>query len=139
MKVQLLEGGYLPERAHFDDAGLDLRTPEAFTVVSFESYVVDLKVCVQIPVGYCGELKSKSGLNVKYFVESAGGIIDSSYRGSIRARIKNEGKEPYTFERGEKVCQLVIYPVGLFDVEQVDELDPSVSGRDKDGFGSTGR
>lgn len=132
MKVKVFDGGYMPEHAHFDDAGYDLRTPIAFTLMPLESMVIDVKVAFQIPIGWFGELKSKSGLNVNFFVESCGGVLDASYRGSIKARIKNTSKHPYTFYRGDKICQVVFQQCGLFDLEQVDELDPSVSGRDAD-------
>lgn len=139
MKVKVFEGGYLPRRAHFDDAGIDFRTPEEFTLVAFDSHVVDLKVAVQIPIGYCGLMFPKSGLNVKADVITHTGVIDSGFRGTIKVRMQNTGGEPYHFEKGDKVTQMVIVPCGLFDIEQVDELDPSESGRDGNGWGSSGK
>lgn len=139
MKVKVLEGGHMPERAHFDDAGIDFFTPEGFTLAPFDSRVVDLKVAVQIPIGYFGKLESKSGLNVKHGVVSCGGVIDSGFRGSIKVRIMNQGEDPYTFEKGDKIVQMVLLPCGLFDLERVDKLDPSESGRDNSGWGSTGK
>lgn len=139
MKVKIYDGGYLPTRAHFDDAGLDLRTPEEFTLNAKESAVIDLCIAVQIPVGYYGELKSKSGLNVLHNIQSMGGVIDSSYRGSIKARITNNGDDAYTFHRGDKICQMVIMPCALLDVQQAAYLDESASGRENNGFGSSGR
>ncbi|MDD6716952.1 MAG: dUTP diphosphatase [Firmicutes bacterium] len=139
MNIKLLENGIMPTRAHFDDAGIDLYTPSEFTLLPGMSQVVNTKVAVQIPIGYFGKIESKSGLNVRHNIQSAGGVIDSGYRGSIQVRITNNGQVPYTFERGDKLCQMVLIPVGLFDLTQVDELDVSESGRDNKGFGSTGR
>lgn len=140
MKFKILDGGFLPTRAHFDDAGIDFRTPEAFTLApNGGAKVVDLKVAVQIPIGYFGKMESKSGLMVKSGVVCAGGIVDSGFRGTIKVRMINNGDEPYTFEKGDKVVQMVLIPCGLFDIELVDELDLSDSGRNKSGYGSTGR
>jgi len=74
------------------------------------------------------------------------GIIDSGYRGEIRARFQfleptteNEAQSYFKFEIiGYRVLQLVIVP--YFDItltEEVSELDNS--DRQDGGFGSTGR
>lgn len=140
MKFKILDGGFLPTRAHFDDAGIDFRTPEAFTLApNGGAKVVDLKVAVQIPIGYFGKMESKSGLMVKNGVVCAGGIVDSGFRGTIKVRMINNGDEPYTFEIGDKVVQMVLIPCGLFDIEPKEELDVSDSGRNESGWGSTGR
>lgn len=137
MKVKLSDGAFVPERAHKEDAGLDLRTPVPFILGAHESYVVDFGVAVEIPIGYYGELMSKSGLNVKHNIQSAGGVIDSGYTGTIRGRITNNSDYDYEFKRGDKVMQLVIKPCLCCGVNVVDELVDSDRGTD--GFGSTGR
>ena len=139
MNVKVFDGGYMPRRAHFDDAGIDLLTPEGFTLRPGESRVVDLKVGFEIPVGYFGKLESKSGLNVNHGVICPGGVIDSGFRGSVKVRMMNTGSEDYTFMRGDKVVQMVLIPVLLADLNEVDELTPSEFGRDNSGYGSTGR
>lgn len=140
MKFKILDGGFLPTRAHFDDAGIDFRTPETFTLApNGGAKVIDLKVAVQIPIGYFGKMESKSGLITQKGVTCAGGIVDSGFRGTIKVRMINNGDEPYTFEKGDKVVQMVLIPCGLFDIEPKEELDLSDSGRNESGWGSTGR
>lgn len=140
MKVMVERGGYMPQRAHFDDAGIDFRTPEEFTLQPHGgSRVVDLKVRVKIPVGCFGKLESKSGLNVNHNIQCTGGVIDSGFRGSIKVRITNNGDQAYTFKQGDKIVQMVLIPVLLADLQQVPMLDDSISGRDEAGWGSTGR
>lgn len=145
MKVKVYGGGYLPERAHFDDAGADLRTVVGFTLqpagYNGDSVVVNTQVAFEIPVGWYGKLESKSGLNVKHAVVCTGGVIDSGFRGTVKVRMMNQGHEPYTFHAGDKICQIVFMPCGLFTFEDVGdgELDPADSGRNYNGWGSTGR
>lgn len=143
MKVKVEEGGYMPERAHFDDAGIDFRTPEAFELAPAgepgDQHVVDLKVGIEIPIGYYGKMESKSGLMVNHGVCCMGGIVDSGFRGTVKVRMINHSHEAYRFEKGDKVVQMVIQPVLLAVIEEVEELDPSESGRDASGWGSTGR
>ena len=136
MKVKLDSGAYMPERAHRYDAGLDIRAREGKIVPAHGSAIFDTGVHVAIPEGYVGMLKSKSGLNVKYGITSEG-VIDADYTGSIVAKLYNHSDVDYTVQKSDKITQLVIQPVALFDVELVSSLDYSERG--DNGFGSTGR
>jgi len=142
MKVKLDQGAYMPERAHELDAGYDLMTPGRFVVGSFTTFngdgmaMIDTGIHVEIPAGHVGFLKSKSGLNVHHNL-TCDGTIDAGYTGSIIVKIYNHGPEPYTFQRGDKVAQLVIVPIVTPDLEQVQDLAETERG--SNGFGSTGR
>lgn len=135
MKVVIDPGCYMPERAHEDDAGLDLRTPHDVVVPSFGSAVIDTGVHMQIPVGMVGMLKSKSGLNVKSGITSEG-VIDAGYTGSIVAKLYNQSGKTCLLKAGSKITQIVILPVIKLPLEVVDKLDDSERG--SNGFGSTG-
>lgn len=136
MKIKLDDGAFVPERAHELDAGLDLRSPDNYLIPARGSRVIDTGVHVNIPIGWTGFLKSKSGLNVKYGITSEG-VIDSGYSGAIIAKLYNNSDEEYAVSKGDKITQLVILPCALFDVELTDEI--SSGERGSNGFGSTGR
>ena len=136
MRVKLDKGAYMPERAHDLDAGYDLRTPSAFTIRPHDSTVIDSGVHVQIPAGYVGFLKSKSGLNVKAGITGEG-VVDAGYTGSIRVKLYNNGTRQRFFCKGDKIIQLVLLPIFTPDLEQVDSLEETDRG--DAGFGSTGR
>jgi dUTP pyrophosphatase len=137
IKVALDNGAYMPERAHSFDAGMDLKTPIGAYVCGHDSTVIDTGVHVQIPEGYVGMLKSKSGLNVKDGITSEG-VIDAGYTGSIKVKLYNHSQDTKEFSRGDKITQLVIVPCMLCDCEEipVGELDGE---RGDNGFGSTGK
>lgn len=59
-------GAFPPERAHKEDAGLDLRSPVEVTVPAHGSAVIDTGVHMELPVGSCGMLIPKSGFNVRH-------------------------------------------------------------------------
>ena len=141
IKVVLDQGAYMPERAHEDDAGYDLRTPKRVVVPPAPdqgagSAVIDTGVHIAIPKGYVGLLKSKSGLDVKHGI-SGEGVIDSGYTGSIMAKLYNHTAKPYVFREGDKIIQLVIVPILQDNMERVLALDNT--DRMMNGFGSTGR
>lgn len=137
MKIVLDKGAYMPKKAHEADAGYDLRTPERVVLRRGESVCIDTGVHMEIPKGWYGKLESKSGLNAKHSIVSLGGVIDSSYTGSIVAKLYNFGSEDYVFEAGDKVIQIVFMPCGNFSLIQVDNLEETERGNS--GFGSTGR
>lgn len=136
MKIMLDDGAYMPTRAHSMDAGLDLYSPVDAWLMPQASAVIDTGVHVELPPGSVGFLKSKSGLNVRYGILGEG-VIDAGYIGSIRVKLYNHSEEGYYIQRGDKITQLVILPVILPDLEQVDSLEDTERGCG--GFGSTGR
>lgn len=136
MKIKLDKGAFMPVRAHDTDAGADLRSPIDAVVPARGSQVVDTGVHIQLPHGYVGMLKSKSGLNVRHGITSEG-VIDEGYTGPIKLKLYNHRYSPYFIERGDKITQLVIVPCEYVSFELVDELDDSERG--DSGFGSTGK
>lgn len=151
MKVMLDPGAKMPTRAHETDAGLDLYAPYDFilpqssasteeTLDGFRAKAgcrtVNTGVHVEIPAGYVGMIKSKSGLNVNRGVISEG-VIDSGYTGSIRVKLYNLGKDEVFIEKGQKISQLVILPIITPELELVDSLE--ATDRGEGGFGSTGK
>lgn len=136
MKIMLDDGAYMPTREHSMDAGLDLYSPVDVLLMSQASAVIDTGVHVELPPGSVGFLKSKSGLNVRHGILGEG-VIDAGYTGSIRVKLYNHSGDTYNIRRGDKITQLVILPVILPDLEQVDSLEDTDRGAN--GFGSTGR
>lgn len=136
INVILDDGAFMPKRAYPYDAGLDIFTPVDFVVPSKGSATIDTGVHMQIPKGYVGMLKSKSGLNVKHSLVGEG-VVDAFYNGSIRVKLYNHGDKDATFARGDKVTQIVIMPIVTPTPVLVDTFPETDRGNN--GFGSTGR
>ncbi|MBQ3890682.1 MAG: dUTP diphosphatase [Lachnospiraceae bacterium] len=136
IKVVLDEGAFMPDKAHREDAGFDLRVPEKITIEPHGSIVVDTKVHMAIPAGYVGFIKSKSGLNVKCGLR-AEGVIDAGYTGPIVVKMYNDTDNAHTFERGDKLTQLVILPIPMVELTLADSLEETARG--DGGFGSSGK
>lgn len=152
MKIMLDEGAKMPTRAHPYDGGLDLYAPKTVSVqgckysapingygygmVTIGQKVIDTGVHVEIPEGYVGFIKSKSGLMVNNGLLTDG-TIDAHYTGSIKVKLFNTSPKDYKINAGDKIAQLVIVPCLLPDLELVDHLEETDRG--DGGFGSTGR
>lgn len=136
LKIQLDDGAIMPERAHTEDAGLDLFTPEEVEVPARGSATIDTGVHVQLPEGTAGVLMSKSGLNVNLDITSTG-LIDEGYTGSIKVKLYNHGNRTIIIGEGRKISQLVIVPVQRPVPIQVEQITGGARGTG--GFGSTGK
>lgn len=95
-------------------------------------------VRLEIPAGYEGQVRPRSGLAAKHGITmvNAPGTIDSDYRGEIRVILVNLSDTPYVVHRGDRIAQLVIAPVlqVTFETTAV-----NTTTRGEGGFGSTGR
>ena len=128
----------LPGYAKPGDAGLDLRASGAVTLEPGERRLVPTGVAVAIPEGHAGLVLPRSGLAMQKGVTvlNAPGLIDSGYRGELKVLLINHGAGAVGIERGERIAQLVIQPVGRARLVEVERLPESARGTG--GFGSTG-
>lgn len=134
IKVKVDAGGFMPTKAYASDAGFDIFTPTDLKV--YREEIVDTCVHMQIPDGYVGFIKSKSGLAMNRHIHSDAGVVDAGYSGSIAVKLVNYGNTPQVFKRGEKIAQIVLLPIP--DAELVETVSLDDSERGANGFGSTG-
>lgn len=130
----------VPVYKHGGDAGADMRAdvPGPVTIAPGESAWVGTGVRLEVPEGHVGLQFPRSGLGCRHGICLANGVgvIDSGYRGEVRAKLLNLGSEPYTVNPGDRVCQLVVVPFVRLDFERVAELGGTDRG--EGGYGSTG-
>lgn len=141
INVMLDDGAFMPTRAHDDDAGLDLYSPVCFVVPGDpewnECYAeVDTGVHIQIPKGYVGDVKSKSGLMMNDNI-TTDGTVDAGYTGSVRVKLFNHGLNSVRIEKGQKIAQLVIKKIITPKPVLVTSFEKTERGAN--GFGSSGK
>ena len=141
--IKLDKGAIMPTKAHPSDAAFDLYAQKLAygwncrCIGSKESLLIETGVSMAIPDGYCGIIKSRSGLSVKNGVDIGAGVIDSGYRGEIKVLLRNQGGSEVVIENADRIAQLMIVPVPQVEFNQVDELDEADRG--DNGFGSSGK
>ncbi|MDD7586626.1 MAG: dUTP diphosphatase [Corynebacterium glucuronolyticum] len=129
----------LPQRAHADDAGIDLHSAENITLQPGERALVSTGIAMAIETGYVGLIHPRSGLAAKkgLSIVNTPGTIDSGYRGEIKVCLVNTDRsEAIDIARGDRIAQLLIQKIELPVVVEVDELDETERG--EGGYGSTG-
>lgn len=132
----------IPSRATAGSAAFDLRAN--FYELGSASIQPGCTLAVrtgwifEIPMGYVGKLYIRSGLAMKHGLSLANGvgIIDSDYRGEVKAVIRNCGDHLYTIKHQDRIAQLIIEPIATPDLVIAESLTDTV--RAAGGFGSTG-
>lgn len=118
-------------------AGADLRAAMDVTIDPGETMLVRTGIALEIPAGFEGQIRSRSGLaKIGIVVANSPGTIDSDYRGEIGVLLRNDGRSAFHLVYGARIAQLVIAPVARAEFVRADDL--SDTERDVDGFGSTG-
>ena len=129
----------MPAYAYEGDAGLDLRATEDAVLQPFERKLVSCGIAIAIPQGYAGFVVPRSGLAAKHGISivNAPGLIDSNYRGEIKAILVNlDPHNPFEINHGDRIAQLVIMATPAVTLMASSELSDTERGTG--GFGSSG-
>jgi dUTP pyrophosphatase len=128
----------LPSYATDGAAGMDLRSSEDIRLLPGERAAVRTGLYVEIPRGWEGQVRPRSGLALKYGVTllNSPGTIDSDYRGEIRVILVNLGRETFTVKRGDRIAQIIFSRHERAELRETEDI--SGTGRASGGFGSTG-
>ncbi|MFA6107441.1 MAG: dUTP diphosphatase [Candidatus Latescibacterota bacterium] len=141
-RVRVMRTGRQPLPAYETDgsAGMDLRADlaETLTLGPGERILVPTGLKLEIPPGYEGQVRPRSGLALKRGLTllNAPGTIDSDYRGEVGVILINLSAEPQRIEPGDRIAQLLFAPVTRAELVEVESLAGSERGAG--GFGSTG-
>lgn len=139
LKFKSLSGS-LPTYATDGASGMDLRAfiDEPVILQPMERRLIPTGLFVQIPEGYEGQVRARSGLAIKHGIGLVNsiGTIDSDYRGELKIPVINFGNESFTINSGDRVAQLVIAAYERVEPIIVSVLDETDRG--EGGFGHTG-
>ena len=137
---KLRENAIIPTYMTEHAAGMDLHAAldESLTVAPGQRLLVPTGLALEIPPGFEGQIRPRSGLALKkgLSLPNSPGTIDADYRGEVGIIVINHGIEPVTFEPGDRIAQLVIAPVERVVLLEVVDLEETL--RSSGGFGHTG-
>lgn len=131
----------LPSYATIASSGMDLRAniDNTITLQPLERNLIPTGLFIEMPVGYEGQIRPRSGLAIKNGLTclNSPGTIDSDYRGELKVILINLSNEAQTITNGDRIAQLVIQKVEnaiLVEVKQLGETK-----RGEGGFGHSGK
>jgi dUTP pyrophosphatase len=101
--------------------------------------IIPTGIAIAIPMNYEIQIRPRSGLAAKKGISvlNTPGTIDSDYRGEIKIILINLSKKSFVVKSGDRVAQMILYPVAKGKLKEVKILPRTLRG--KGGFGSTGK
>ena len=132
----------LPAYETSSSAGMDLRAylPEGpITLKPMQRTLVPTGLFMEIPEGYEGQVRPRSGLAIKHGITvlNTPGTIDADYRGEVKIILVNLSDTDFVINSGERVAQIVFAKCEQMEVLSVETL--SETERGAGGFGHTGK
>ena len=131
----------MPAYETVNSAGMDLRAylPDGELFIKpMQRALVPTGLFMEIPVGYEGQVRPRSGLAIKsgITVLNSPGTIDADYRGEVKVILINLSDTDFVIKSGDRIAQLVIAKHEQPDIVEVQTL--SETERGSGGFGHTG-
>lgn len=142
IKVKLINKSNNPNPSYetTGSAGVDLRafTEEDIVIKPMERKMIHTGLYMQIPEGYEGSVRPRSGLAIKKGVTviNTPGVVDADYRGEICVLLVNLSNEDFVVKNGDRIAQMLFKQVERAIFAEVKELDETERG--DGGFGHTG-
>lgn len=132
----------LPTYATPGSAGLDLRAclESPLQLAPDETALIPTGFAIHMSdPSMAAMILPRSGLGHKHGIVLGNlvGLIDSDYQGEIKISCWNRSQDHFTISPGERIAQLVFFPVVQAQFEVVTTFDASQRG--EGGFGSSGR
>lgn len=143
LKIKKLnENAVIPKAATMGSAGMDLYAclDADVTLKPNERVLIPTGIAIALESNaYVAYIYARSGLAIKNGITLSNcvGVVDSDYRGEVKVGLINLSDKDYTVVNGERIAQMVIAPVIIPEVSEVEELDETE--RNAGGFGSTGK
>jgi dUTP pyrophosphatase len=130
----------LPSGGSAGSSGLDLMAcvDSPVEIEPGKSALIPTGYCLEIPRGYEGQVRPRSGLALERCVTvlNSPGTVDSDYRGEVGVILINHGSVPFIVNRGDRIAQIVFCRVYRPVLMESDDLDHTARG--EGGFGHTG-
>ena len=117
------------------DACMDMYALEGTIIPAGTTKIIPTGIAVEIPQGYEGLVRGRSGLASKGITAHLG-TIDETYRGDVGMIIANHTNADFKVEAGMRLAQFTVKPVYHIQLEEVKEL--SDTSRGSNGYGSSG-
>ena len=130
----------LPDYKTTGSSGMDISSASTDKIIvePGSTALIPTNIVMEIPDGYEGQVRPRSGLAFKKSVTvlNTPGTIDSDYRGEIKVILMNHGKEPFEVNFGDRIAQLIISKYEKAELIEIEELSDTQRG--DGGYGSTG-
>ena len=129
----------IPTYATEHSSGLDLYSTESYLIKPQETVKIDIGLRLELPIGYEGQIRGRSGLASKGILAHFG-TIDNCFRGNICVILYNSTNTFYEIRKWDRVGQLIITPIlHQIPIKEISLDELTKTERGENGFGSSGK
>lgn len=139
LKVKrLAKRAELPSYATLGSACFDIASLDTVQLLPGRAHIYSTGLAFEVPPGYVMQVYSRSGMGFSKDTRLANcvGIVDSDYRGEVKVKLRNDGKEVINVRAGDRIAQGMLVKIDQWAIEEAEEL--SSTERGEAGLGSTG-
>ena len=132
------ENALIPYYSDEEDAGADVALCENIEIKPNETKLVNLGFKVAIPKGFELQIRPRSGLSYKTSlrIPNSPATIDTNFRDELKVILHNIGEETLSFEKGDRIAQLVLNEVTKAKFIQIKNIK-RIKGNRGGGIGSS--
>ena len=127
----------IPIKMYVNSAGYDLFANESITISKWSRASVNTNIRFDIPKGFYGEIKSRSGLALRNGILAFNGTIDAGYKGFVYVIIFNNSDCDFHLEKGNRIAQIIFRKCHSVSFNYCEEVSFDTE-RGVKGFGSSG-
>ena len=128
----------IPIKMYANSAGYDLFAGESVSISKWSRASVNTNIRFEIPKGFYGEIKPRSGLAIRKGLVAFDGTIDSGYIGFVYVIIFNCSDFDYNVKKGDRIAQIIFRKCHSVSFKYCNEVSFVDTDRGVKGFGSSG-
>ena len=127
----------IPIRMYSNSAGYDLFAGESAIVPKWSRALVNTKIRLDIPKGFYGEIKPRSGLAIRNGITAFNGTVDSGYLGFVYVIVFNNSDVDFNIDKGNRIAQIIFKKCHSVFFKYCEQVSVDTD-RGVNGFGSSG-
>ena len=135
--TKLLLTACMPTHATPKSVSLDLHNPTNVLILAHSKILIDMGIAFQSPIGYYGQIASRSGLAIHHHIHVGAGVVDPDYTGSVHVLLMNLSSQDHVIEKNHRIAQMILEKVAYPIICEVPQMLPTDCGAN--GFGSRGQ
>ena len=97
----------IPIKMYANSAGYDLISDESVTILKWSRALVNTNIRFDIPKGFYGEIKPRSGLALRNGLVAFNGTVDSGYLGFVYVLVFNNSDFDFDIKKGDRIAQII--------------------------------
>lgn len=124
MKLEIIAEApdLMPVKKNEEDACFDLKASKDCVVPAVGSAIIPTGLKMNIPSGFYGEIRGRSGLAFNHNVFAFHGTVDCGFIDTVNVLLTNNNVEPFHISRGDRIAQFKLTKIEPTEIAEVDSF-----------------